>query len=294
MKIISSKLDPVNMVKILLVGRSGVGKTYSLGRLKGLWYFTHEPDGVPVIRATNPDARIFQLEAGLKDYGAMKDMLFKVHAACSGGGCDGCRHTGKQCAADGCYAVGFDSLSEAQRLCLRHANVVNNKRRKSKLADGAFDELDYNLSYTYLHRLLEVIRSVPVPAFVLAHSQFPEPQVQTPTGEVVKYVRCHIPGKKFNALIPRYFTAIGCMRHKLGPPEKRAVVFDPKVVWDDYMFSAKSMDGLSSIEDADPQLWIDKISDMFAGKPRADTSKIELSVARPVNKSASKPSYIPE
>jgi len=283
MKRVTDKLDPVNMVKILIVGRSGVGKTYALGGLRGLWYFTHEADGVPVIRAQNPQAVIFVMEDTLDDYGELKGLLTAKHGKCAGVGCEGCRYTGVQAAADGCMAVGYDSLSTAQQICLDRASSVNNKRRKVPLPDGAFDELDYNLSYHYLARLLSMFRSIPLPVVMLAHAMDPEPEVQVPGGPQVRYVRWYVPGKKFDPIIPRYFTAIGGLHHKIGPPEERVVVFDPTVVWGGRMFRVKSMAGLGKTEPPNPQLWLDNISRRFRGEDRlrAPEHDVEVETSAP-------------
>lgn len=271
MKQIPSNIDPVELVNLLLVGPSGVGKTHAVSQLDGLWYFTHEADGVPVVRAENKDARIYLLEDRLEDYAFLKDLLQKEHDACSGDGCQACRFTGAQCAADGCRAVAYDGLSEAQRICLNHASEVNARRRKKnadgtpKMPDGAFDELDYNLSYHYLARLLGRFRDVRVPTFVLAHSQDPAPHVPLPGGGTAQYVRWHIPGAKFDSKIPRYFTAIGGMHHRIGTDE-RAVIFDPTVLWGDRLFRVKPMAGLRGVEQPNPQLWLTNIAAAIKGK----------------------------
>lgn len=285
MQRLPANLDPVELVKILVVGRSGVGKTHLISLLgEGLWYFTHEPDGVPVVRAQNPRARIFLLEDARDDYAKMRGLLYADHAGCGGSGCEACRYTGRQAAADGCRAVAYDSLSEAQRICLEHARLVNNKRRKNPLPEGAFDELDYNLSYQYLTRLLSMLRSVPIPLFVLAHAQEPEPKIDLPTGGTARYVRWHIPGRGFDSRIPRYFTAIGGLHHRIGPPEERAVVFDPTVLWGDRMFRVKQMAGLRPIEGVDPLLWLENIGralrgedlDESAGAPQITVERVRV------------------
>lgn len=293
------QIDPAELINLLIVGRSGVGKTHALAALDGLWVFTHEADAVPVIRAQNKNARIYLLEDNIESFAKVKELLLGKHQGCSGGGCAACRHTGLQAAADGCRVVLYESLSEAQRICLQHAWEVNNKRRKLKLPEGAFDELDYNLSYTYLTRLLTVFRSVPLPTIQVAHAQDPEPAVSLPSGEQAKYVRWAIPGKKFDAKIPRYFTAIGAVHHRLGPPEERAVVFDPTVLWAGRMFRVKSMAGLRGIEGTDARVWLRNIRAALAGGeiegevPKIEAKRMDAPPEEPEPPSTPSPSIDP-
>ena len=244
-------------LKLLLYGDSGTGKTWTASTAPVPVFLLTEPNGLPTIRASRPDAVVVQADEG---HGGMDTVRAFLRAAKDG---TLARETGAQTCV-------LDSLNELQRMIRDEIMAGKNGTPQ----EGTFTLQDWGTLTDRMRQLVRAFRDLPLHVVAITHA---ETQVDDNS---VRHVKPQFQGKSLPNEISGYFSAVGLQYRERkidedGTPTTahRVLLTGPPTVL------SKGLPGLAAVEEPDLQLWLRKLAAYDGSKP----TKAAAEAADPIN-----------
>ncbi len=252
------------LMKLLLFGDSGAGKTHTSVTAPKPCVLLTEPNGLLSIQASNPDAYVIDVMR-IAAEGESKPMDVVRHffrAAMDG--------TLK--AETGAETVVIDSLTELQRM-LR--DEILDQKKGAGNVNVTWTLQDWSTLTDRMRKLVRMIRDVPFHVVATALAESDTDQNEN------RYVTPSFQGKKFPNEIAGYFSAVGYVfrqREKEGEEEvlkHRVLLSGPST------YLTKNVAPLNPVEEPDVGDWIRRIGEHSGG----DTSGSQKTAAPTKNTS---------
>ena len=234
------------LLKALLYADSGVGKTATASKAPKPVFLLTEPNGLPTIRAFNPNAVVIQADEG---NGGMDTVRAFLRAAKDG--------TLKR--ETGAETVVLDSMNELQRM-LRDEIM----RRKKKPVNGEeqFTLADWGVLTDKMRGMVRAFRDLPFHVIGITHAD-----VQVQEGGP-RHILPMFMGRSLPNEIAGYFSLVGYMYRKQEQDEKGGVVTSRHVLLQGPpTVVCKGLPGLEAVEEPNPTVWLEKLN-KFNSKKR--------------------------
>ena len=250
-------------LKLLLYGDSGTGKTWTASTGPRPVFLLTEPNGLPTIRVSAPDAVVIQADEG---HGGMDTVRAFLRAA----------KDGTLQRETSCETVVLDSLNELQRM-LRDEIIASKVVPAG--GEAKFTLKDWGTLTDRMRGLVRAFRDLPMHVVAITHA---DSHVEEATGE--RHVQPQFQGRALPNEIAGYFSAVGLMFRERtqdedgNPSTKHRVLLNGPA-----NILCKSLPGLEAIEKPDLKDWLEKLSS-FANS----TSKPAKEVADPINKTTTR------
>jgi hypothetical protein len=229
-------------VKALLYGDSGAGKTHTASTAPRPCYLLTEANGLPTIRAANPDAVVVQAN----DMDTVR-AFFKAAM------------DGTLAKETGCQTIVLDSLTELQRM-LRDEIVAS---RKGQVGGEAFSLQDWGTLTDRMRKLVRTVRDLPfhVVCIALAASETDEASGQ-------RYTQPAFDGRKLPNEIAGYFSLVGYVYRERSKAEDGTVSVQHRVLLQGPpTLLTKGLPGLDPVEPPNVTAWLAKLSGEQAPQP---------------------------
>lgn len=231
------------LLKLLLYGDSGAGKTWTASTAPRPIYLLTEPNGLPTIRSANPDAIVVQADEANGGLDKVREFLQAARS-------------GDLKSATGCETVVVDSLNELQRM-LRD-EILRGKRGRPD--QGTFGIQDWGMLTDKMRRLVRSFRDLPFHVVGITHASVTEHEA---TGQ--RYVRPMFQGKSLPNEIAGYFSAVGLMyRERITDADGDLVVHHRVMLEGPASVVSKVLPGLDSVEIPDITDWLRRMSEASA------------------------------
>ena len=248
-----SKMDTV-MLKLLLYGDSGAGKTWCSSTAPNPCYLLTEPNGLPTIRAANPGAFVVQADEG---NGGMDKVRAFIRAA----------KDGTLAKETGCETVVLDSLNELQRM-LRD-EIMDAKRGSPQ--EGKFMLQDWGTLTDRMRGLVRAFRDLPFHIIGITHASADNDEATQ-----TRYIQPAFQGKSLPNEIAGYFSAVGFMYRDREKGEDGKVTTSHRVLLEGPpSVLCKGLPGLSAIEEPNLQNWLVKLEQYQGGTEPAPVVEAE-------------------
>lgn len=227
------------LLKLLLYGDSGAGKTHCASTAPNPCYLLTEPNGLPTIRAANPDAVVVQADEANGGLDTVREFLKAARS-------------GELRSATNCDTIVVDSLNELQRM-LRD-EILRSKRGTP--ADGIFAIQDWGVLTDRMRGLVRAFRDLPFHVVGITHANATDNEA---TGE--RYVQPMFQGKSLPNEIAGYFSAVGLMyRERVADAEGQLVVHHRVLLEGPASVVSKVLPGLDSVEVPDISDWLKRMA----------------------------------
>jgi len=228
------------LIKLLLYGDSGAGKTWCASTAPKPCFLLTEPNGLPTIRASNPDAVVVQADEA---NGGMTTVRNFLRAAISG----------ELAEQAGCQSIVIDSLNELQRM-LRD-EIMAGKRGTPQA--GTFTLQDWGTLTDKMRGLVRAFRDLPFHVVGITHAS-----AATDEASGIRYVQPMFQGKSLPNEIAGYFSAVGFMYREHAALEgtdelqvqHRVLLEGPASVL------SKVLPGLDAVEVPDIGSWLERMA----------------------------------
>jgi hypothetical protein len=243
-------------VKALLYGDSGAGKTHTASTAPRPCYLLTEANGLPTIRAANPDAVVVQAN----DMDTVR-AFFKAAM------------DGTLAKETGCQTIVLDSLTELQRM-LRDEIVAS---RKGQVGGEAFSLQDWGTLTDRMRKLVRTVRDLPfhVVCIALAASENDEA-----TGQ--RYTQPSFDGRKLPNEIAGYFSLVGYVYRERSKAEDGTVSVAHRVLLQGPpSLLTKALPGLDPVEQPNVTAWLAKLN--------GEAAPVQAAQAAPVRTEAPDP-----
>lgn len=238
-------------VKALIYGDSGVGKTWTASTAPRPVYLLTEPNGLPTIRASNPDAVVVQADEG---HGGMETVRAFLRAAKDG---TLARETGAE-------TVVLDSLNELQRMV--RDEIVATKRGSHQ--EGVFTLQDWGTLTDKMRAMVRAFRDLPFHLVGITHAD-----AQTEEGGP-RHILPMFMGRSLPNEIAGYFSVVGYQYRKQSKGEDGEVVTSRHVLLQGPpTVVSKGLPGLDPVEVPNVTQWIEKISTYNPGHKATNTRR---------------------
>lgn len=231
------------MVKVLLYGDSGAGKTHTSVTAPKPCVLLTEPNGILSIQASNPDAIVVDVtriaaENGTKPMDVVRDFF---RAAMDGT----LRETG-------CKTVIIDSLTELQRM-LR--DEILSQKAQGGNSNVQWTLQDWGTLTDRLRKLVRMIRDLPFHVVATALADADTDQNEN------RYVVPSFQGKKFPNEIAGYFSLVGYVyRQRIKEADDQEEVLRHKVLFSGpSTYLTKNVAPLEAVEAPNVDAWIQAI-----------------------------------
>lgn len=242
------------MMRILLHGDSGSGKTTAASTAPKPCFLLTEPNGLLSIRAANPDAIVIDAvsTAAAKGVPPMQVVREFFVAAMDG-----------TIAATGAKTVVIDSLTELQRM-LR--DEINSTKRAGPNGEFRWTLEDWSILTDRMRKLVRTIRDLPfhVVCICLSDTDVDE------TG--ARWIVPSFQGKKLPNEIAGYFNVVGYVFRRTETQEDgNSVLMHRVLLRGASNYLTKSLPALSSIEEPKLDSWVERVTQN--GQPKANLEK---------------------
>lgn len=226
-------------LKLLLYGNSGAGKTWCASTAPKPCYLLTEPNGLPTIRAANPDAVVIQADEA---HGGMNTVREFMRAAMGG----------ELLEQTGCETIVVDSLNELQRM-LRD-EIMSTKRGTPQ--QGIFTLQDWGTLTDKMRGLVRAFRDLPFHIVGITHAS-----AETDEATQTRYIQPMFQGKSLPNEIAGYFSAVGYMyrEHVTGEGNETHVAHRVLLEGPASVLS-KVLPGLSAVENPDIKGWLARVA----------------------------------
>ncbi len=243
--------DALHM-KVLIYGDSGVGKTWTASTAPNPVYLLTEPNGLPTIRASNPNAIVVQADEG---NGGMDTVRAFLRAAKDG---SLARETGAK-------TVVLDSLNELQRMI--RDEIMASKRGNH--GDAVFTLQDWGVLTDKMRAMVRAFRDLPFHVVGITHA---DAQVEEggPRHLLPMFMGRSLPNE-----IAGYFSVVGYQYRKQSKGEDGEVVTTRHVLLQGPpTVVSKGLPGLDPVESPNITVWLDKVTKYNPGrKPNSGRSR---------------------
>ena len=246
-------------LKILLFGLSGSGKSYAAakagGKTEKVAVLLLEPNGLPSIRASNPDA-IVVMAYDPKRYG--KVYVWEIVDQFMQDAMDG------TLTRLGVTTIVVDSLTELQRVW-RDRTLIDEGVARAMLAKHKMTQQQWGLWTERFRRLLRAFRDLPMNIVAVALVQN-----ETDDDGNITAVVPSFEGKKLPSEVAQFFSAVGyCFKREFkiptGEGDKTESKVEHKVMFQTGgKLVVKPFPGLDAIEAPDPKIWMAKYAASIA------------------------------
>ena len=236
-------------LKLLLYGDSGTGKTWTASTAPNPVFLLTEPNGLPTIRVSSPDAVVIQADEG---HGGMDTVRSFLRAA----------KDGTLQSETGGQTVVLDSLNELQRM-LRD-EIMASKVATTK-GEVKFTLKDWGTLTDRMRGLVRAFRDLPMHIVAITHA---DSQVDEASGE--RHVQPQFQGRALPNEIAGYFSAVGLMYRERSMDEDGNAVTNHRVLLNGpSTILCKGLPGLGAVEDPELQEWLTKLAsyDKSTGEP---------------------------
>jgi hypothetical protein len=222
-------------VKALLYGDSGAGKTHAASTAPRPCYLLTEANGLPTIKAANPDAVVVQAS----DMDTVR-AFFKAAL------------DGSLAKETGCQTIVLDSLTELQRM-LRDEIIAS---RKGQPGGEAFSLQDWGTLTDRMRKLVRTVRDLPfhVVCIALAASDNDE-------GTGQRFTQPAFDGKKLPNEIAGYFSLVGYVyRDRVKADDGTVSVQHRVLLQGPPTLLTKGLPGLDAVEAPNLSAWLAKLN----------------------------------
>lgn len=239
------------LLKLLLYGDSGVGKTWTACTAPAPCFLLAEPNGLNTIRAANPDAVVVQCDEA---HGGMNTVRNFVRAA----------KDGELAAATGCKTVVIDSLNELQRM-LRDEILAS---KVGTQGAGQFTLQDWGVLTDRMRGMVRAFRDLPFNVIGITHAEAADSDVGG-----ARFIKPMFQGKALPNEIAGYFSAVGMQYREPGKNDAGDAVTHRRILLEGPpSVVSKGLPGLEPIEGVNLQVWLEKINSYeSSGDPSAPT-----------------------
>jgi len=221
-------------VKALLYGDSGAGKTHAASTAPRPCYLLTEANGLPTIKAANPDAVVVQAH----DMDVVR-AFFKAAL------------DGSLARETGCETIVLDSLTELQRM-LRDEIIAS---RKGQPGGEAFSLQDWGTLTDRMRKLVRTVRDLPFHVVCIALSASDNDE-----GTGQRYTQPSFDGKKLPNEIAGYFSLVGYVYRERAKGEDGTVTVQHRVLLQGPpTLLTKALPGLDPVEPPDICAWLAKL-----------------------------------
>lgn len=234
-------------VKALIYGDSGSGKTHCASTAPKPCFLLTEANGLPTIRAANPDAVVVQAND-------METVRAFFKAAMDG----------TLAKETGCETIVLDSLTELQRM-LRDEIVAS---RKGTVGGEQFSLQDWGTLTDRMRKMVRTVRDLPfhIVCIALAASENDET-----TGQ--RYTQPSFDGRKLPNEIAGYFSLVGFVYRDRAKSDDGTITINHRVLLQGPpSLLTKALPGLDAIEQPNVSAWLRKLN----GAPTADEPVAEV------------------
>ena len=223
-------------LKVLIYGDSGVGKTWTASTAPRPVYLLTEPNGLPTIRASNPDAVVIQADEG---HGGMETVRAFLRAAKDG---TLARETGGE-------TVVLDSLNELQRMI--RDEIMG---RKSGHADAVFTLQDWGVLTDKMRAMVRAFRDLPFHVVGITHAD----AQQEDSGP--RHLLPMFMGRSLPNEIAGYFSVVGYQYRKQSKTEDGVQTTRHVMLQGPPTVVSKGLPGLDPVEVPNITEWLNKIT----------------------------------
>lgn len=227
------------LLKLLLYGDSGAGKSWAAGTAPDPIYLLTEPNGLPTIKASNPRAVVVQAD---DTHGGMNTVRAFLRAA----------KDGELARETGCKTVVLDSLNELQRM-LRDEIMAT---KKGTPQEGQFSLQDWGVLTDKMRTLVRAFRDLPFHVVAITHASS-----ETDEATQSRYVGPMFQGKALPNEIAGYFSAVGFMYRERKTNEDKTVTVERRVLLQGPpTVLCKGLPGLDAVETPNLTSWLAKMA----------------------------------
>lgn len=222
-------------VKALIYGDSGAGKTHCASTAPKPCFLLTETNGLPTIRAANPDA-VVVLANDMETVRA----FFKAAM------------DGTLAKETGCETIVLDSLTELQRM-LRDEIVAS---RKGQVGGEAFSLQDWGTLTDRMRKMVRTVRDLPfhIVCIALAASETDET-----TGQ--RHTQPSFDGRKLPNEIAGYFSLVGFVYRDRAKGDDGTVTINHRVLLQGPpSLLTKALPGLDAVEQPNVSSWLRKLN----------------------------------
>jgi len=232
------------LIKLLLYGHSGAGKTHTASTAPAPCFLLTEPNGLPTIRAANPNALVVQADEA---NGGMDTIRQFLRAAMSG----------ELAQQTGCKTIVVDSLNEIQRMI--RDEIMRSKPQARNPKAERFTLQDWGILTDKMRGLVRAFRDLPFHLIAITHAS-----VETNDDGGDRRVLPSFQGRSLPNEIAGYFSMVGYQyrtREVVGESDdarpvtiRRVMLEGPDAVL------CKALPGLDAIEDPNVTDWLAKLA----------------------------------
>ena len=236
------------MLRVLLHGDSGAGKTTAASTAPKPCFLLTEPNGLLSIRAANPDAIVIDVvsTANKQEVSPMQVVREFFVAALDG-----------TIAATGAKTIVIDSLTELQRM-LR--DEISATKRAGPNGEIRWTLEDWSTLTDRMRKLVRAIRDLPfhVVAICLSDTEVDD--------SGARWVVPSFQGKKLPNEVAGYFNVVGYVFRRAESQEDGTSLLTHRVLLrgaSNYL--TKSLPALKSVEEPNLQSWVDRVTENGGG-----------------------------
>jgi hypothetical protein len=227
-------------LKVMLYGDSGAGKTWAASTSPSPCYLLTEPNGLPTIRAANPEAIVVQADEA---HGGIDTVRAFLRAA----------KDGTLAEQTGFKTVVLDSMNELQRML--HDEIMGAHRGTPQ--EGTFTLQDWGELTDKMRSLVRAFRDLPYHVVGITHASV-DKEERTSS----RHISPAFQGKALPNEIAGYFSAVGYMYRERKKDEddnifiqRRVLLTGPPTVL------CKGLPGLDAVEEPDLTKWLKKMAE---------------------------------
>jgi hypothetical protein len=247
------------LLKLLLYGDSGTGKTWCASTSPNPCFLLTEPNGLPTIRAANPGAVVIQADEA---HGGMNTVREFLRAA----------KDGSLKKETGCETVVLDSLNELQRM-IRDEIMAT---KKGTAQEAVFSLQDWGTLTDRMRGLVRAFRDLPFHIVGITHAD-----AQQDEAAGTRHVLPMFMGRSLPNEIAGYFSAVGLMYRDRSKADDGGVLTHHRVLLKGPpSVVCKGLPGLEPIEEPDLRGWLARMA-AFNGVNGVDSRE----APDPINKS---------
>ena len=247
-------------LKLLLYGDSGTGKTWAASTAPNPCYLLTEPNGLPTIRAANPDAVVVQAD---EMHGGMDTVRAFLKAA----------KDGTLARDTGCKTVVLDSMNELQRMI--RDEIMRQKQGTPQ--EGTFTLQDWGTLTDKMRGLVRAFRDLPFHIVGITHAS-----AESDEATNTRYVQPSFQGKSLPNEVAGYFSLVGFVyRERTTDDDGKTQVFHRVLLQGPPSVLTKGLPGLRPVEEPDLTAWLQRMeqASLPAGNGTAQTKPAPVTEA---------------
>lgn len=235
------------LLKLLLYGNSGEGKTWTATTMPGVIVLLTEPNGLPTIRASNPDAIVIQAD---EQNGGLNTIRSFVRAA----------REGIVAKEMGGQTIVLDSMNELQRMVrdeIMEEKIAEANRQGKDPSKVMFTIGDWGTLNDRMRKMVRVFRDLPFHIVGITHADITVDEI---TGE--RHIQPQFQGRALPNEIAGYFSAVALQyRERVTDDDGKTVVKRKCLLTGPSSVITKGLPGLDAIESTNLSDWLRKMAE---------------------------------